>query len=66
MYQTKNKHGAIEWASSRAPLPSLIQHFAWLQGYDLRQSTSTQLIPSFPADWPGSRSDQPCPALPLL
>ena len=49
-----------------APLPSLIRQLAWLQGYDLRQSTSTQLIPSFPADRPGSRSDQPCPALSLL
>ena len=66
IFTYKGIHGAIEWASSRAPLPSLIRHFAWLQGYDLRQSTSTQLIPSFPADRPGSRSDQPCPALPLL
>ena len=53
---TKAVHDAIECGSSREPLPSLIQHFAWLQGYDLRQSTSIQLIPSFPANRPGSRS----------
>ena len=29
------RHGAMEWASSRAPLPSLIRHLAWLQGYAL-------------------------------
>ena len=27
-------HDAIECASSRAPLLSLIRHFEWLQGYD--------------------------------
>ena len=59
-------HDAIEIASSLATLPSLIRQLPWLQSHDLRQSTSTQLIPSFPADEPGSRSDQPCPALLLL
>ena len=63
---SKSLHCDDGRASSRAPLPSLIRHFAWLQGCDLRQSTSTQLIPSFPADRPESRSDQPCPAFPLL
>ena len=37
-----------------------------LLGYELRQSTSTQLIPSLPADQPWIQSDEPCPALPLL
>ena len=62
----KPTHNAFEWASFRVLLRSLFRQLAWLKGYDLRQSTSTQLIPSFPADRPGTRSDQPCPALPLL
>ena len=50
----------------RHPLPNLFTYIAQPQGYDIRQSTSTQLIPPCPADPPPRRSDQPCPVLPLL
>ena len=43
---------------SAEPVPTASQ----LQGYDQGHSISTQLIPSCPADRPGIRSDQPCPA----
>ena len=57
----KGLHNASEWLSFRRPLPSLFRQLARPQGYDLRQSTSTELIPS------GSASDPigsalPCPA----
>ena len=61
-YRDYRVHGAIECASSRAPLPSLIRHFACLQGYDLRQSTSTQLIP--PSRRIGLGADRISPAQP--
>ena len=58
----KMAHDAFECVSFRAPLPSPFLQHEWPQGYDLRQSTTTQLIPSCPADWPGS--DRISPALP--
>ena len=57
---------AFQCGTYRPPLPNLSTLIAQPQGYDLRQSTSTQLIPSCPADPPRRQSDQPCPVLPLL
>ena len=58
----KMAHYAFECASSRAPLPSVIVQHEWPQDYDLKQSTSTQLFSSCPADQPGF--DQVSHALP--
>ena len=45
-------HNAFQCGTYRPPLPRLSTYIAKRQGYDLRQSTSTQLIPSYPADLP--------------
>ena len=58
----KMAHYAFECASSRAPLPSIIVQHEWPHDYDLKQSTSTQLFSSCPADQPGF--DQVSHALP--